>query len=100
MISFEPVRTLEDLNSLDAMEILEGYRSYEAGDPEPGPNRGRAFWHGWRNARADKTGETDEAQKALAAAYGAEQRRLEAARPGRGRTKPRTVARVAGRRDH
>jgi hypothetical protein len=50
---FEPVRTVADLNTLDANEILEGYRSAERGDPEPGPNRGRAYWHGWRNRMID-----------------------------------------------
>jgi hypothetical protein len=47
-MSFEPVCTLADLDSLDSPEIQEGYFSAERGDPEPGPNRGRAFWHGWR----------------------------------------------------
>lgn len=45
---FAPVTTLEDLDSLDDAEVLEGYASAERGDPEPGENRGRAFWHGWR----------------------------------------------------
>jgi hypothetical protein len=76
MSAFEPVRTLEDLYALDVDQICEGYRSYERGDPEPGANRGRAFWHGWRNAKADLTGETDEAQRQLAAAYAQEQRRV------------------------
>ncbi len=80
--NFEPVRTLEDLDSLDLDEIVAGYRSYEAGDPEPGPNRGRAFWHGWRNGREDLTGELDDAQRALAAEYGARMR-AEAAVNGR-----------------
>jgi hypothetical protein len=46
---FEPVRTKADLDTLDEREIAAGYVSTERGDPEPGPNRGRAFWHGWRN---------------------------------------------------
>lgn len=53
MANFEPVRTWADLQSLDVAEILDGYRSAERGDPEPGPNRGRAFWHGWRNRMID-----------------------------------------------
>jgi hypothetical protein len=52
-MSFEPVRTKADLDSLDQSEIFEGYLSAERGDPEPGPNRGRAFWHGWRNRMID-----------------------------------------------
>lgn len=53
MPNFEPPRTLEDLHSLDAAEIIGGYMSAERGDPEPGPNRGRAFWFGWRNRMMD-----------------------------------------------
>lgn len=45
---FEPVRTLADLDSLDLDEIVAGYQSADRDDPEPGANRGRAFWHGWR----------------------------------------------------
>lgn len=45
---FEPVRTLDDLDSLSETDMIEGYTSGERGDPEPGENRGRAFWHGWR----------------------------------------------------
>lgn len=42
-MKFTPVSTLADLESLDQEAIIEGYRSAERGDPEPGPNRGRAF---------------------------------------------------------
>ena len=52
-MNFEPVSTLADLETLDGEQIAEGYRSFERGDPEPGPNRGRSFWHGWRNAAMD-----------------------------------------------
>jgi hypothetical protein len=45
---FEPVSTLEELDSLDDADMCEGYRSAERGDPEPGENRGKSFWHGWR----------------------------------------------------
>ncbi len=48
-MNFDPVRTLADLETLDKNEIMEGYLSTTPGDPEPGPNRGRAYWHGWRN---------------------------------------------------
>lgn len=52
-MNFEPVRTVADLDTLDEAEIIDGYRSAERGDPEPGPNRGRAYWHGWRNRMID-----------------------------------------------
>lgn len=52
-MSFEPVSTLEDLDNLDSDEIVQGYRDWRQGDPEPGENRGRAYWHGWMNAARD-----------------------------------------------
>jgi hypothetical protein len=48
-VNFRPVATLADLETLDEQEIIEGYTSAKRGDPEPGPNRGRAYWHGWCN---------------------------------------------------
>lgn len=53
MPNFTPPRTLADLHELDPADVLEGYRSAERGDPEPGQNRGRAFWFGWRNRMMD-----------------------------------------------
>jgi len=50
---FEPVATKADLETLDHAEIVAGYCEWNRDDPEPGPNRGRAYWHGWRNAAAD-----------------------------------------------
>lgn len=52
-MNFAPVRTKADLDTLDDAEILDGYLSTQRGDPEPGLNRGRAFWHGWRNRMID-----------------------------------------------
>lgn len=70
MATFEPVRTKADLDALDETEIIEGYKSAERGDPEPGPNRGRSFWHGWRNRMID-LGElpTDDASRQLVREY-------------------------------
>jgi hypothetical protein len=61
---FAPVTTLDD------GELLEGYRDGRAGEPEPGNNRSRSYWHGWRNGAVDGGHRTkDEAQAVLAAAY-------------------------------
>ena len=51
--AFRPVSTLADLETLDSNDIVAGYSTTERGDPEPGENRGRAFWHGWRNRMMD-----------------------------------------------
>lgn len=74
-MGFVPVSTLADLESLDQDQVMEGYRSAERGDPEPGPNRGRAFWHGWRNRMMDMGGiEIDQAARNLAGEYLSAQR--------------------------
>lgn len=52
-MNFAPVRTKADLDTLDHDEIFAGYVGARRGDPEPGPNRGRAYWHGWRTAMMD-----------------------------------------------
>lgn len=51
---FQPVATLADLDALNDNDIVSGYREFRPGDPEPGLNRGRAYWHGWCNAARDK----------------------------------------------
>lgn len=74
-MNFTPVRTLADLESLDQDQILEGYVTTQRGDPEPGANRGRSFWHGWRNRMMDMgVLEVDEASRSLAKEYVARQR--------------------------
>ncbi len=49
----EPVRTKADLDALDDAEIVEGFVDGMAGEPEPGNNRSRAYWHGWRVGMMD-----------------------------------------------
>jgi hypothetical protein len=52
-MNFASVSTAADLATLDQESIVEGYVTTQRGDPEPGPNRGRSFWHGWRNRMID-----------------------------------------------
>ncbi len=75
-MNFEPIRTKADLDALDDAEIVAGYLSAERGDPEPGLNRGRAYWHGWR-ARMIDMGEmpSDDAARQLAREVVAARRR-------------------------
>lgn len=76
-MNFEPVRTKADLDTLDTADVIEGYMAAERGDPEPGPNRGRAYWHGWRNRMIDM-GElpVDDASRQLVREFLAAQRAL------------------------
>lgn len=67
MGEFQPVRTVADLETLDAEEIRDGYWDGFKGEPEPGNNRSRSYWHGWRNGAVDGGHRAkDEAQAELA----------------------------------
>lgn len=50
---FSPVTTKAELETFSEADVLEGYLSAERSDPEPGENRGKGFWHGWRNRMID-----------------------------------------------
>ena len=77
MSEFRPVETVEDLNSLNDDEIVAGYRSGMHGDPEPGSDKSRSFWHGWRNGEVDsKRKEIDGHQMRLAEAIYGPSRRM------------------------
>lgn len=77
-MNFAPVSTLTDLDSLDDEQMLEGHLSAERGDPEPGQNRGRSFWHGWRTRMMDLGEiEIDDIHRELVEAFVARQRAQE-----------------------
>lgn len=62
-----PVTTVAELDTLDVHEIRDGYRDGKANEPEPGGNRSKSYWHGWRNGQVDAGhAPKDEAQAALA----------------------------------
>ena len=66
-IAFLPVRTAADLDTLDEFEMQEGSRDGLNNQPEPGGNRSRSYWHGWRNGMTDAGHrERDEHRLALA----------------------------------
>lgn len=54
-------------------EILAGYRCGHAGKPLP-PDASLAFEHGYRNARADRTGIVDDDQRETARRFVEQQR--------------------------
>lgn len=67
---FLPVIDLVDLDTLDSAEVIEGYHDGYEGFPEPGDNRSRSYWHGWRNGAVDGGHrEKDDAQAILAHEY-------------------------------
>lgn len=72
----QPVTRLSELDALDDVEVVEGYRDGFAGDAEPGGNRSKSYWHGWRNGRVDGGHDPkDEAQAKLAREYLAREKR-------------------------
>ena len=67
MSEYLPVTTKADLDTLDPTEMQEGYFDGFDGEPEPGNNRSRSYWHGWRNGAVDGGHrEKDDAQATLA----------------------------------
>jgi hypothetical protein len=46
-VNFPIVATLEELDALEEDQVLAGYMEAKPGDPEPGENRGKSYWHGW-----------------------------------------------------
>lgn len=74
---FTPVTTLEELDALDDIGLFDGYMSAERGDPEPGENRGKAFWHGWRCRMMDlRELPIDDAHRSLVALWCERNRKL------------------------
>ncbi|AZW14229.1 hypothetical protein CS344_20155 [Bordetella bronchiseptica] len=70
MSEFHPVRTKADLDLLDHDEIVQGYREGLAGAAQPGSDKSRSYWHGWRNAQVDRGwAKPDDAQCQLAREY-------------------------------
>jgi hypothetical protein len=53
MSEFQPLSTMAELDALDSDECLAGYRSGWSGDPEPGSDKSKSHWHGWRNGMMD-----------------------------------------------
>ncbi|TAL90930.1 MAG: hypothetical protein EPN62_00930 [Candidimonas sp.] len=67
MSEFQPIRTKSDLALLDDNEMLAGYYSGLDGSSEPGTDKSRSFWHGWRNGHVDRgLAPVDAAQSQLA----------------------------------
>lgn len=65
MSEFKSAATVVDLETLDQADVLAGYYSGLNGDPAPGSDKSRGFFHGWRNGMADtrRTDTTPEQQQ-------------------------------------
>ena len=77
MSEFQPVSTKKDLDILDMDDVLSGYRSGLDAESEPGSDKSKGFWHGWRNGVSDRgLAPIDEAKRKLAAELCGPQRRM------------------------
>lgn len=53
-VSYFPVSTVSELETLDEAEIVEGYQDGLNGEPKPSGNRSKSYYHGWRNGMMDR----------------------------------------------
>lgn len=68
MSEYQPLSSVRDLDVLDEDDCMAGYLAGLHGAPEPGSDKSKSYWHGWRNGMMD-TGRLphDEAARNLAA---------------------------------
>ncbi|WP_429497063.1 hypothetical protein ACQUFY_10870 [Robbsia andropogonis] len=67
MSEFKPCADRADLSSLNDADIVDGYCAGLIGDAEPGSDKSRSYWHGWRNGMADSGRmDLDDAMRKLA----------------------------------
>ncbi len=75
MSEFRPISEIDDLEKQDEAEMSIGYMAGLRGDPAPGSQHSRSFWHGWRNGMVDSgRAKIDSAQQDLARAIVMRQR--------------------------
>lgn len=66
MSEFRPITSLADLLRQDRPDMDAGYRAGLVNAREPGSDRSRSYWHGWRQGRvAGGHAEPDAAQIVL-----------------------------------
>ena len=68
MSEYQPLSSVRELDVLDDDDCVAGYLAGLDGAPEPGSDKSKSYWHGWRNGMMD-TGRLphDEAARNLAA---------------------------------
>ena len=54
MSEYQPLASVVELEFLNEDECVDGYLSGLRDDPEPGSDKSKSFWHGWRNGMMDK----------------------------------------------
>lgn len=54
MSEYSPLSSITELATLDNDDCLAGYFAGLDGDPEPGSDKSKSYWHGWRNGMMDR----------------------------------------------
>lgn len=54
MSEYRPLSSACDLDVLDDADCVAGYRAGLNDAPEPGSDKSKSYWHGWRNGMMDK----------------------------------------------
>lgn len=68
MSEFAKIAHNKDLEHLDEGDVVAGYMAGLNGEPEPGSDRSRSYWHGWRNGMMDSGRVEKDAEQANLAA--------------------------------
>ena len=67
MSEYQPLSSAAELEALDDAECVAGYFAGTRNEPEPGSEKSKSYWHGWRNGMVDfKHAPIDDAQTKLA----------------------------------
>ena len=54
MSEYQPLSTAAEAELLDMDDCVEGYKSGLRAESEPGSDKSKSFWHGWRNGMIDR----------------------------------------------
>jgi len=54
MSEYQPLSSAAELEVLNDDECVAGYMAGLEGCPEPGSDKSKSYWHGWRNGMMDK----------------------------------------------
>lgn len=54
MSEYQPLSSVRELYVLDEDDCMAGYLAGLDGSPEPGSDKSKSYWHGWRNGMMDK----------------------------------------------
>lgn len=70
MAEYAPITTAAELDLTDSDDVIAGYYAGRDGAREPGSDKSKSYWHGWRNGMMDTSRmPQDDASRALAGSF-------------------------------